>query len=398
MGMFGIENPLKQFRNLYPRRIYLPTLVLLLHIMRKTILNNMGGNAFMVFCILLNIWAIYRLGHVKRATSTTKLFLYYGLLAAFSCFWAVKPEYGGILAKDAELMSSYVLIACLLWQIKDFSKCYLYVIIIASMSSLSGLIKAFMTGWFHTNSYSISAMIGFILALNIRQQYNVKQMNFYLYANALALYLGTSIASYVSAMAAFVILRMATKRGIKVSQVIVVSAITLIAYALFHELVEGFLYAGRSQANIESNSGRDVIWETFLGAWHESPLVGWGYSIAERSFETFGGKGEYLSAHNGYLSMLVNTGILGLALGGWVLFKAAKKCFMYASSRKNISVLCTGLFAALIGGMINNYAYPLYISDWNHTFPPFIALLILILTAKYKDTSMGIKAAFRKNK
>lgn len=68
-------------------------------------------------------------------------------------------------------------------------------------------------------------------------------------------------------------------------------------------------FLDRSDRGYDVTSGRWEIWQRLLGVWAEHPLVGIGY----RTVEVLPGSGGQ-TAHNVYLSVLVETGIVGALL------------------------------------------------------------------------------------
>lgn len=132
----------------------------------------------------------------------------------------------------------------------------------------------------------------------------------------------------------------------------------------------------------------------FLDAWKKQPWIGYGYSIAERNFSTFAGQdASFTSAHNGYLSLLVNTGIIGFGLYCPIFLRTLWQG-LKNGNRGKYGILCSTMFACMIGVMINNYAYPILGSDWNFAFPPVIALVILINTFSSKRQNIPLDRAF----
>lgn len=149
------------------------------------------------------------------------------------------------------------------------------------------------------------------------------------------------------------------------------------------ELMYDIFFYGRSQEKIESGSGRASIWEACFSAWQQSPWFGQGYMVGERNLVMWGSRIAAHSAHNGYISILVNTGIIGCIIFGIYLINTIWRCWTNLSS-KRIGNEMTVLFILLVAIMVNNYAYPCFGSDWNFTLMPVSSIFILINTIQYK--------------
>ena len=70
---------------------------------------------------------------------------------------------------------------------------------------------------------------------------------------------------------------------------------------------------------MESGSGREALWMAYLRGWLESPLVGHGFIVGEKGAVA----AKYIAfatntAHNMMISVLINTGLVGMAF--WIAF------------------------------------------------------------------------------
>lgn len=374
----------KQFRGIIPKDVQFATLIFIIHMSRKTIFNNSGG-LFMALCILLNLYIIYKNKElIAEAIRGTKAIIYYCVFAGFSFLWAIKADFGTIIGKDIEILVSFLAIAVTLYKIKDLITCYYYVVVLVSLSTLMGLTRGLLIGAMHTNVYSIPAFVGFILAFNLWYNYKMSDMRSYMILNLVALIVATSSASYIAAIIAISIYLSAFRKGLKISNVILMTLGLFLLYNLFSEFVYSIVFYGKSQKLIETGTGRDYIWKVFINAWKDSPWLGWGYSIAERSMEQFkGGRAGYMSAHNGYLSLLINTGVIGFAIYSPIFIRTFLNG--YQAGRKWADPMAPiALFSSFVGVLVNNYTYPILGSDWNYGFVGIIALVILINTLDSK--------------
>jgi O-antigen ligase len=62
----------------------------------------------------------------------------------------------------------------------------------------------------------------------------------------------------------------------------------------------------------DPSSGRFTIWNQVLELWRQRPVFGWGFGTTDQLGDLAGRNG--MSAHNIYISVLVELGIIGVAL------------------------------------------------------------------------------------
>ena len=381
-----MQNPYTFFRNTYPKDIQLATLIFAIHMLRKTIFNNSGG-AVMMLCIVLNLYIILKNSQLlTNAIKGTKAFIIYCSFAFISILWAIEKDYMTVWGKDIEILVAYMAVATIIYKIRNAFLAYYYVIVLVSLSTAMGMARGLMQGAMHTNVYSLTALVGFILAYNIWRHYKIPDIKIFIYFNLFALIIGTSSASYIAAIFAFLILLMFTRKGISTNRAIMISLGALLIFLVAENVIMHFVFYNKSEKLIETGSGRDYIWEVFVNAWKKSPWIGWGYSVAERNMELFeGGREGYLSAHNGYLSLLVNTGIVGFVFYSPIFIRTCWNAIRFISQNKGEErILCIGGISAFAGVLINNYTYPILGSDWNYGFTGIIALVVLLNTIETK--------------
>lgn len=383
-------NPYKQFVRLYPKDIRWDTIVIIFHILRKTLLNvkssteelvsGNSGTMLMVFCVSLNFFMIYKnRKYLMKAIKESKWFTFYCLFAISSIMWTPVPASGGILAKGFELFSSYLLLAIVLYKINDISRSFIYIVFIASSAAFLG---ALYTGFTHTNTYSISAMIGAVIGIGLYRNYKTKNILPYILFNIAILIVGTSSASYISFIGAIAILYSSSKKGVNYLLLGLMGLALIFVYYFGLDLISEYIFYGHSAKQIESGNGRDFIWEYALTNWRERPWFGYGYCVGERyvfSNSTF----IVLSAHNGFISVLLGTGIVGMIIFGFYLIKTLYQTWDLTHS-KYYRGYAAILLSAIMGVLANNMAFPVLISDWNHPFPPAILLFLLINNMRKK--------------
>lgn len=393
-------NPYKQFVRLYPKDIQIETIIFTIHIFRKTFLNvgremgdtsiGGGGTFLMLLCILLNLWIIIKnKAIINKSIKETKWFLFYAIFCTFSIFWSITGSAGftSIIAKVAEITTSFLALSIVLYKIKDLNSCVIYTLFITTIAALCG---GFAQGFLHTNSYSVSGMIGFIISLGIKRIYHPQYINYFIISNLFCLIMGTSSGSYIATICALFVLFSTNKKGINLTLTLVVIAISYFAYKFAYDTIYSLVFYGHSTEAIEGGTGRYEVWEQFIEGWKLSPWLGHGYIVGERNLALMGGMKHIFSAHNGYLSILVNTGIIGSLIFSIFLLKTLFRGFSKAQTKNAAQPLATVFFAAFCGILVNNLSYPLLGSDWNHTFLPMMSVLIMMNTWRNKipGTSM----------
>ena len=208
--------------------------------------------------------------------------------------------------------------------------------------------------------------------------------------NAITLIVGTSSASYLSFLYGALFFLSISGGKLKIRNVAIVFLIAYIFYPYLESSLSQYVYYGHSQTAIENASGRYAVWDMFINKWEKSPWLGYGYIIGERSFALLTNTDKIVfSAHNGYLSVLIGTGIIGMIPFASYIILTIYKNFLYSISAEQTEEYAI-LSSAIIMLLLNNISYPALGSDWNFTFPPIMAVLCLIHQLKYKTEDLLI--------
>ena len=393
-----MTNPIKYFQCIYPSDIQIYTLIFVFHMMRKTLFNQrrvMGDTTIdastflLFFCIICNLWIVFRNRQsLYNALEGSKLYLGYIIVCFLSFSWSITPAFETIFTKDLEILSSFLAIAVAIYKIDNKVNVLYYVCILASLSALLGVVTSVRIGEMHTNTYTLVGGIGLLLTLGIKRYYNYfKFLNVLIIINATALIVGTSSASYISFIFAFLVYLSAMKNKLNILNVIIIFALAYIILPYIEDTVYQYVFYGHSEVSIKGGTGRYEVWGKFIDGWMKSPWLGYGYIIGERSFALITHtRAVVFSAHNGYLSVLIGTGLIGMAFFALYLIKTIYKnyirCKSFVQSNEDLII-----FPALIMLLINNSSYPALGSDWNYTFPPIIAMLCLIHQLEFKTNT-----------
>ena len=187
----------------------------------------------------------------------------------------------------------------------------------------------------------------------------------------------------------FVILATSTSAGANVSAIFGIACACIISGKIFWSIVLfacfGYLYfnpteidsvinivmAGKDQENIESATGRDILWEAMLDLASQKPIFGWGFACIERA-ATATGQIDTPDAHNSYVGIYGSLGIVGC------IFAAFNFMSSLCSTLVNrLKPGVTGVFCALACGLLNGYSFGFLSGKACSITVIYIALVVL---------------------
>ncbi len=364
---------------MYPTSIWILTLIEFIFISRKTIFNvsrEVGDYSATVdsstslamlgiICSLIYI-AKYSL-FIKHINKMMAALIMVYIVAAFSFLWAGNTF--TILFKAIEVLTNIYIIGIiliLLFQLCNIKQIVYYIILFCLIATYSEVLAEMVRkgfGFHHTNAYSYSAMIAFLLCIgSIRfGLFKFSELKFSTILSFIAWIGGTSTASYIACLAGLILLYSSNKYGFNIPNAIFVLVLCMLLYIFAGDIVYSFIKAGHSDAEMQSGTGRSLIWEASFMSFQDNPILGSGFVIGERELgPKYGFDFHQLSAHNAFLSVLVNTGLIGFFFFIRLLYKWGM--ILFQNSRRNI--LSTILFPIYISIVINSAACPSIGSDW----------------------------------
>ena len=380
----------------FPRKIWIYTIILYIFLARKTLFDTAKevGNysvtldsgtflaAIGIMCSCIVILSNYsKIYYIAR---TNKYFISYYILALFSFLWA--GNFFAIAFKAIEVISCFLLIGIISLSLKSLKEGILYIIFLSTIITWSDIINfnlKYGLGFYHTNGYTFTALIGLLLALgSIKfKLFTYKDLKYYIWLCAYGLIFGTSSASYISFTIGFVILYSYNKQRFNLLKTVLICLILYIFYRIASDFIFTYLFYGKSLEEIESGTGRAMIWEAAYQSFLSHPLLGGGFVVAERSLGKWGINGiNVLSAHNTFISVIVNTGIVGLIIFLLFLFKWIYKLFC----KSNNNIYARILFPPVIASIVNCNSMPAIGSDWNYTSPCLYILIIFSFSLIFK--------------
>ena len=242
---------------------------------------------------------------------------------------------------------------------------------------LSGFLKSLSIGVLHTNAYSVNAAVLAILILvGVKQEILAwKEYKWHFLIAILCLVCGTSGGSNVAFLAGLFFYFNLSKKGFNIGKFIISLCILLIVYHFFWDYASQMLFPGKTVDAIESGTGRISLWETYLYAWSQSPWLGWGFAVGERS-GAYWGFIYALSAHNGFLSVLVNTGLIGMIIWGNFLVPMLYQAY---NLMKQGNGYATAILVAMVVLLTNNLTVPTMGSNWGQLSCTVAMLLVFFV-------------------
>lgn len=370
---------IKKIFKMYPTSIWILTLIEFIFISRKTIFNvsrEVGDYSATVdsstslamlgiICSLIYI-AKYSM-FIKHIYKMMAALIMVYIIAAFSFLWAGNTF--TILFKAIEVLTNIYIIGIiliLLFQLCNIRQIVYYIILFCLIATYSEVLAEMVRkgiGFHHTNAYSYSAMVAFLLCIGSLRfgLFKFSELKVSTILSFIAWIGGTSTASYIACLAGLVLLYSSNKYGFNISNAIFVLVLCILLYIFAGDIVYSFIKAGHSDAEMQSGTGRSLIWEASFMSFQDNPILGSGFVIGERELgPKYGFDFHQLSAHNAFLSVLVNTGLIGFFFFIRLLYKWGM--ILFQNSCRN--VLSTILFPIYISIVINSAACPSIGSDW----------------------------------
>jgi len=214
----------------------------------------------------------------------------------------------------------------------------------------------------HTNSYSFSAAVLAVLALTAvkSRERTLSQVKWYLLLGLAGVIVGTSTGTNIAFAMALCFVFCVGKEKVDPLLVMLLPVIGVLIYEFFLPELMQFLAPGKTVEGLRSGTGRMRLWEVYIDAWQQRPWLGYGFGIGERAGQFF----QYiytLSAHNGYISVLVNTGLIGAFFFGMFILSWVSSLLRQMSLNNKHAF---PVIAAFIVIVVNNMSVPTIGSQW----------------------------------
>jgi O-antigen ligase len=328
------------------------------------------------------------------ARTSIVAFLAYYALCLVSSGWSPLPQYTAYRSVEYAIMILAIMLA-----IRDSGgfeaaeRAVLAVTMLVIILTLAGHVRlvGFSTDlvkW-HTNSYSAAAGMLFVYCAGelLSAQSRRKSLLRWLAVVGFAvLALGTSTASNIAALLGLVVIAVLAKSR-KMLAGILAAAIVVVPLTLLLEVrseaVTKAVFGGKSTEEVTSLKNRSTVWESYFETFLKSPVIGHGFAIVST------GRGNLMMSrpHNSVLSVLLGTGLVGLALGGF----AALRLLLEALGAARAGVPGgLGSLAALLTALVNSLAMPLVFDQFEESSVVFVAFAgLLVLWVRRQRSRAG---------
>ena len=379
----------KDFWKSFPASVKTITLINLLFIARKTFLNTArevgdysatgGGSGLALLCILLACLVLFsKISIIKRYIGKVSPFTNYYLFALLSFLWA--GNFVIIMFKGSEVIASFFLVCTAIYLLPSVKQSLLYVIMLATAATVFDLFHYYISygfAFWHTNGYTYTSMMALLLMMGAMKVglFSFKALKWLVYFHAFAFITGTSSASYIAFIIGLIVYFSASRKKINVGKTVLICLFAYGLYAVAEDTINSYVFYGKTQERIENGSGRESIYNACFEAWKASPIFGHGFLVGERSLSKYGLGLQVISAHNTFLSVLVNTGIIGLIL--YLLFWLRLGVRLIKMMGKTVYVVVC--IPAIVAAFVNANAFPAIGSDWNYVAPTIYGLLAMVM-------------------
>ena len=361
--------------------------ILLVPILRKTMFNrarNMnefdkvdGSASIAILFTVISLYVVVTKWQViKGFFGENKTFVYYHIFCIFSILWAGFSSAPIIGYKAVEVLASYLFVILLLNKIQDIQDCFRFILSLLSILNVIFLLK--IHG--HNNVFPLLGITQFLLTLGaIRYKiFRYKQMQHHIAISVLTIIIGTSTASWLSLIIGLLFFWGTRHKGINVVAIIIVATLFYIIWNVFEDSIFHIIFGNKSADEIRTGTGRQGLWEAYLKGWQESPILGHGFIVGEKGAIA----SKYIlfatnTSHNMMISVLINTGIIGMVLWLRFLWKQCRICWENSLVENPYALIC---FPAIIAMFINANSFPVIGSEWSPISPPIYALIIFIFS------------------
>ena len=382
-------NGLKTIYRAYSKEIWYLTIIVLIFVSRKTIFNvSRGGATFdatldsgtslLMMGVIMSLVAIWKnSGDFSDVRKANFSFIAYYILCLASFLWA--GHFGTIVLKAVEVLCCFWVIGIIMNKMESLKQGLYYIIFLSTFITYISVLSSFLKFgiiFIHTNTYSMSAMVSLLLCLGAVRfhVYQFGEVKYYILLNTMALISGTSSASWISFIIGVIILYSMNENGVGLLRTAAICVIIYVAYELALDQIFDIIFKGKTKEMVESGHGRDVIWNAAIASWKDSPWLGNGFLVGERSLGSYGLGLKVISVHNTFLSVLVGTGIVGMVLFVNFLFKWIGRLLTYIKYNRYAIIM----FPVVIATIVNCMAFPAIGSDWNFVAPVVYALITFV--------------------
>lgn len=361
--------------------------ILFVPILRKTVFNRardmkdfdkVDGSASVA--ILFTIIALYvvvtKWQDIKNFFVENKLFVYYYVFCIFSIMWAGFSSASLIGYKAVEVLASYLFVMIIMIEMDDTKNRFRFVLSFLSIMNLIYLVYFHQ----HDNAYPLLGITQLLLVMGSIKYgvFEAKEMLHHIIISSSTIILATSTASWLSLIIGLFFFFGTRKNGTNIILLIVTALLFYIVWNIFEESIFHIVFGNKSAAEINSGTGRQGLWEAYIKGWQESPWLGHGFIVGEKGAIA----SKYIlfatnTSHNMMISVLVNTGIIGMVFWLMFLWKQCKTCWANSLRENPYALIC---LPAIIAMFVNANSFPVIGSEWSPVSPPIYALIIFVFS------------------
>jgi O-antigen ligase len=308
----------------------------------------------------------------------TRWLVVYLIFCLLSCVWAVNPMYAAYQA--VELIAVLFFMGYILATIGDPRDGILYLCRFAAATALLPYVAEVVRSgaiFQHTNAYSTCGAFGAAMALSAvkRGVFRLADVKYSLAACLAGVIFGTSSASNVALLVGVLLIVVTSKRhAVSLARLGILAAIMFLVLTRGIDVVRPYIFPGKDVDQIKSMRGRTVVYAAIWDAFEKSPIIGYGFASGERSID-IDGMGITSSAHNGALSVAVNTGIVGFVLFALGFYYVMRSLYL---ADLNGDRFAWPVFVAIVVGLINSMAYPVVGSTWKYPTTAFLGVVAYV--------------------
>ena len=342
-------------------------------------------------CMLLAVLS-NRLGLLTRrlAGTSAALVVAFYLFGFVSGLWSDHPRFS--FYRSAEVVSQIVTIFLALSYCSGFAMAERRVLLLIVVSGLIGVASVIFTlgfrphlSWWHTNQYTVPGMLAFVYATGEILAGRRENRTWLYAAGGIGLMLtalGTSSASTIAAGCGVIVALLLSKyRG---RHLLVFSFFALLFVGLLgYQALEGAIFYGKSQRNIEQLNGRKYIWSGYLKEFEKRPFLGHGFAVSARTSTHF----KSTNTHNSGLSVVLGTGVAGLAIVALALRRLLHEGIR---ALRNNQTGANGAIAALIAGLLNSMSVAFLGEAWMMSSFSFFCVLALFILFIANSAANGV--------
>jgi len=368
---------------------HLLSLLILVTILRKTLFNRArdmdayssvdANNSIAILAtIIMGVIVLRNLSKIKKEVTACRTFVYYYVFAGFSVLWAGFNLLPIIGYKAVEVIVSFMATLIIMKNLHNNFSRFLFVLISFSICNTIYLIMFLKTGIGHDNAFPLLAITEFLLIIGaIKYELaDMKYMRHHLFISVATIILGTSSASWISLIIGLFFFFSITKKGLNLFAAAFAACLFYGMWSFFEADIMKIVFGNKTKEMIETGSGREALWIAYIKGWSESPIIGHGFIVGEKGSIA----AKYIAfatntAHNMMISVLINTGLIGMMLWISFLYRQCIICWRYSLKHNPYALVC---MPAIIAMFVNANSFPVIGSEWSPVSNPIYALLIFI--------------------